>query len=279
MASTRFTKIGGSYIEVLITENLTKTHVINTGIPPAQLTNVTIGTAVTSIGDNAFEGYGALSLATIGINVTSLGDSAFESCNSLVHVIIPNNVTHVYIDAFRNCLGLKSVIIGTSTTHINNSVFNGCEILESITFPNSVTYIGDNVFRNCYRLDNMNFNGPLTNAEIGNTIFLNILPNNTRTFRFNTDDSTQINPSLLDQIKLITVNDTVSIVGPQIFILPPPTTDISNGTQLLNFLTTDAEYGNINNNTIIVTENLINTSNILKILMNNTIALISITKN
>jgi hypothetical protein len=119
------------------------------------------------------------------------------------------------------------------------------------------------------------FGGPLTNANIASHIFDYISPHIRRIFTFlNTTLEIQINATLLDQIKSITVDDTVSNTGPQIFIGP---NIIPNGTELLAFLTTDAEYGNINNN-IEVTQPLINTGENKKILVNITPNSISIIK-
>jgi hypothetical protein len=223
------------------------------------------------------------SLASIDIpnSVLSIGGGAFYNCKSLDYVIIGSGVQSIGPNAFNTCTSLISINIPNIVQTIGEAAFQNCTSLASVAIGSSVTSIGPNAFAYCMGLDNMTFAGPLTNAEIGDTIFLNIEPNNTRTFRFNTYDSTLINANLLYQIKLTTQNDRVSSTGPQIFILPTPPTYISNGTELLAFLTTNAEYGNINNNNIVITPDLINTStsNILKILMNNTNALISITKN
>jgi hypothetical protein len=199
----------------------------------------------------------SLTSVIIGSGVLSIGDQAFGFCTSLASVTIPNNVQSFGGYAFQGCTSLVSVTIGSGVTQIGRDSFNGCT-----------------------NLDNMIFNGPLTTTNIGITIFDGIEQNITRTFTFySTSSATLIQQSLLDQIKLITVDDTST--GPQIFFLPTPnniSNDIYNDATLLNFLATDAKYGNIINS-VVVTSDLINTSNTPKILMNTTNALISITIN
>ena len=80
------------------------------------------GTAVTTIGDNAFSNK-SLQSVTIPNSVTSIGDLAFYK-NSLTSVTIPNSVTSIGDWAFSD-----------------NS-------LTSVTIPNSVTSIGELAFRN-----------------------------------------------------------------------------------------------------------------------------------
>jgi hypothetical protein len=247
------------------------------GATSTNLTTLIIGTTVTTIGQNAFYNCRSLTSVIIPVAVTTIGQDAFQYCTSLTSINIPAGVTTIGSGVFYSCTSLSSINFPDSVTNIGRGMFTYCTRLASVTIPNSVTSIEYLSFGLCSSLASVTFGGPLTNANIESEIFNYIGPNATRKFRFNTYDSTLINQSLLDQIKSITDDDRVSSTGPQIFILPPPPTDISNGAQLLQFLTTDAEYGNINNN-IVVTGNLINTSNTLKIIINTTNALISITK-
>jgi hypothetical protein len=144
---------------------------------------------VTSIGDHAFNlmGYYNLTSVTIGNGVVSIGDGAFNGLPLLTSVDIPSTVTSIGVDAFKNCSGLTSVNIhdlaawcnisfngyiwGSNplciarNLYLNGEVINdlvipeGVEtianslfcnaIFNSVTIPNSVTSIGREAFAYC----------------------------------------------------------------------------------------------------------------------------------
>ena len=89
----------------------------------SQLTSVTIGANVTSIGSNAFRDCSKLTAVTIPDAVTSIGDSAFFQCSQLTSVTIGNAVTSIGNNAFTNCNHLTSVTIGTGLTTMGSGAF------------------------------------------------------------------------------------------------------------------------------------------------------------
>ena len=106
------------------------------------------GYPVTGIGTNAFESANLTSV-TIGTNVTSIGDYAFYNCSSLTSVAIGTNVTSIGVDAFGGCTSLTSVTIPASITSISDFAFWDCTGLTSVTIPASVTSIGNYSFMLC----------------------------------------------------------------------------------------------------------------------------------
>ncbi|GHT49118.1 hypothetical protein AGMMS49982_01840 [Bacteroidia bacterium] len=134
----------------------------------SSLTSITIGNSVTSIGNNAFYGCSDLTSVTIGNSVTSIGSSAFGS-SGLTSVIIPNNVTSIGSSAFYNCSDLTSVTISDGVTSIGNYVFSYCSGLTSITIPDGVTSIGDNAFSYCSDLTSITIPDNVT--SIGDQAF------------------------------------------------------------------------------------------------------------
>ncbi len=157
------------------------------------LTSVTIGNSVTSIGDYAFEGtawynnlpdgvvYAGKVLYTykgtmpentnISIKEGTLGiaDYAFSGCSGLTSIAIPNSVTNIGGAAFRGCTGLTSVTIPNSTTNIGGYVFEDCSGLTSIEIPNSVTSIGISMFKGCSGLTSITIPNSVT--SIGDEAF------------------------------------------------------------------------------------------------------------
>ena len=118
----------------------------------SSLTSVTIGGLVTYIGSYAFEGCSGLTSVTIPNSVTDIGFGAFSGCSGLTLLTIPNSVTFINYAVFSGCSGLTSVIIPNSVISIDQGAFEYCSGLTSLTIPNSVTYISGDAFYNCSNL-------------------------------------------------------------------------------------------------------------------------------
>ena len=119
--------------------------------PVSSVTNVIIpgtinGLPVTSIGNDAFQGYDSLTSVTISNGVSSIGMNAFQWCTSLTNVVIGNTVTSLNYMAFSYCLSLTSVTIPDSITSIGDYVFSICPSLTNLTIGNSVTSFGNSAF-------------------------------------------------------------------------------------------------------------------------------------
>ena len=82
----------------------------------------------------------------IGTDVTSIGLGAFVMCETLVKVKIPNSVTSIGEGAFASCTSLESVVVPNSVTSIGEGAFAGCSSLSSVVIPKSVESIGSNAF-------------------------------------------------------------------------------------------------------------------------------------
>ncbi len=163
----------------------------------SDVTSVTIGKSVTSIGKDAFYHHGSLTSVSLNSNeivsktytssinlgtifgtqvkeyilgdeIKSIGAYAFYSCSGLTSIAIPNNVTSIGGNAFSGCSGLTSVTIPNSVTSIGYQTFYNCKGLTSVTISNSVTSIGDYAFSNC-NLTSVTIPNNVTN--IGNYAF------------------------------------------------------------------------------------------------------------
>lgn len=147
--------------------------------------DVTVPEGVTSIGQMAFNGCGALTSIVIPDGVTSIGGSAFQYCESLKSITLPDSVTHIGDFAFYSSNGLAnedglvivhnvlyccdkdavSVTIPDGVTSIGKGAFYGCESLKSIMFPDSVTSIGESAFEGCSRLTSVTLPDSVTSIE------------------------------------------------------------------------------------------------------------------
>ena len=118
---------------------------------------------------------------TIGSNVTSIGDNAFLDCKGLVEinynaraaectedsfgsgdglkVTFGDSVERIPNCIFQDCPGLTSVTIGSSATTIGHYAFNRCTGLTSIKIPESMTNIGYMAFSGCTGLADVYYGG------------------------------------------------------------------------------------------------------------------------
>ena len=100
------------------------------------LTSVTIGNSITSIGDYAFIGCQSLASITIGTGVTTIGTNAFDHCDGLKEVTLPASVTSLNQGAFKNCVGLQRIDIQhDGAVSLAGNVFQNDNALLYIVFP------------------------------------------------------------------------------------------------------------------------------------------------
>ena len=91
----------------------------------------------------------------IGSGVTSIGDYAFAWCSQLEKINIPASVTSIGEGTFENCFSLTTVsFIGDSQLEtIGDYAFAGCHQLEKINIPASVASIGNAAFAGCFNVN------------------------------------------------------------------------------------------------------------------------------
>ena len=143
----------------------------------ADLTNVSIPSGVTEIGDYAFYLCSNLKTASLPAGLTTIGASAFDS-TGLTNVAIPDSVSYIGSYAF-TWTPISTVSINQGI--IGSHAFEGCGCIGSVSIGSGVTRIGDNAFNICAGLRTVNYsgssaqwgaiskganNGPLTNANI-----------------------------------------------------------------------------------------------------------------
>ena len=132
------------------------------------ITICTIGSGVTSIGQQVFNGCSSITSITVNSNQV-LNSGNLKGIGSLQQVIIGNNVTSIAPNSFASCVSLSSVTIGNSVTGISQYAFDGCVSLSSITIPDNVTTIYASVFYNCRNLTACTIGSGVT--SIGQQVF------------------------------------------------------------------------------------------------------------
>ena len=132
-----------------------------------EITAVTIGDGVTSIGNYAFFDCGSLISINISNGVITIGNDALWGCTSLTNVTIPDSVITIGNAAFAYCTSLTNVTIPDSVITIGDAAFAYCTSLTSVTIGNSVTTIGSCAFEYCTSLTNVTIGNSVTTIKSG----------------------------------------------------------------------------------------------------------------
>ena len=227
------------------------------------ITSVTIGNNVTSIGIRAFAGCSGLTSITIPEGITSIGDYAFSGCTGLTEIkynaaevkdltnggvfynagTLGEGITVVFGDTVKSIpaylfynSNITSVPIGNNVTSIGKSAFADCSSLTSITIPKNITNIGDNAFGHCtglteiiYDVENLvdcsKYSGIFTRAGIkGEGITVTFTDTVQRIPAYLFYINT-IDSSLNPNIKSVVIGSNVTSIGESAF---DGCTDLSN---------------------------------------------------
>ena len=122
---------------------------------------------------------------TIGNSVTSIGSNTFSSCSGLTSVNISDiaswckinfasqdaNPLYYAHDLYLNGEKIENLIIPNDISLIKDYVFYNCSSLTSLTIPNSVTTIGDNTFYGCTAIKEITLEDGSETLSVGGGLF------------------------------------------------------------------------------------------------------------
>jgi hypothetical protein len=149
----------------------TYSYYLSGGLKYPSVTAVTIGSGVTTIGDDAFHNCDGLTDVTIGTDVTTLGAGAFQLCDDVKDVTFAkgSQLTTIGNFAFGDCISLTTIDIPDGVTTIGKGAFSYCSGLTAITIPDGVTAIDMNTFMFCSNLSDVTIGSGV--ATIGANTF------------------------------------------------------------------------------------------------------------
>ena len=117
----------------------------------AQIEHVVIGEGVTTVGKEAFSGYGdkygALEDVSFPSTLKSIGEEAFERCPALKEVTFPASLESIDTEAFFLCTGLEYVTFAGATA-VGKDAFEYCDALAEVTVAPGMTQFGEDAFFN-----------------------------------------------------------------------------------------------------------------------------------
>jgi len=143
------------------------TNFTDDNMPPwygnaAEITKVTVGEGVTSIGDLAFYGCSNMSSASLPSTVKTIGVRSFKECTSLSYVAFPGGLESIKEAAFEACSSLSGIRLPEGLKVIGNYAFYRCSSLTSITIPASVIQFGMVTFAYCENLTQATIRCPIS---------------------------------------------------------------------------------------------------------------------
>lgn len=113
----------------------------------SNLTSVSFGSKVSSIGTYAFQNCAKLESITLPEAITVIGNYCFNGCKALSSITLPANVTSIGNYAFQNCTSLTEVALPEGLKSLGNYAFKGCTALTDIELPSTLTSIGSYCFQ------------------------------------------------------------------------------------------------------------------------------------
>lgn len=159
-----------------------------------ELKVVTIGDCVSTIGESLFAKCSTLENIIISNNVTSIGSGAFSNCSSLRNITIPKNVTLIGNRAFSNCTSLKELHIEDGETELEIGIGTWNE--EASKYSSTHYYYS--FFHDC----------PLELIYLGRNLTY-VLSDRTCSYNSPFEE--------INTLKSVTIGDSVTIVGPELF--------------------------------------------------------------
>ncbi len=111
------------------------------------------GKPVTGVKYNAFKGNAQITSVTMGDGVTTLGTGAFGECSSLREIRLSEKLTTIGWSAFSECTELTEIVLPDSVTTLGDRAFSECTKLKNVTLSNGLTKFGESVFYDCEALE------------------------------------------------------------------------------------------------------------------------------
>lgn len=127
-----------------------------------EIVRLSLPEGLTSIGDLAFFGCGALKTVVLPDSVTRVGEYAFAECTGLTILDLGSGVQAVEEAAFSDCYALRALDLPASLRTIGPKGFYRCESITSLTIPQNVSSVGNSAFGYCKSLVTAEILAPIT---------------------------------------------------------------------------------------------------------------------
>ena len=124
------------------------------------------GNAIDTSGDDGYAKYGAfgnctqLTNVTFGSSLTTIGNQCFAQCTALQRLLLPDSLESIGIQGFYGCTSLTKVTLGNGLKTIGAYAFGNCPALRALHVGTGIETIGNSAFGNASNLRSVYFHGP-----------------------------------------------------------------------------------------------------------------------
>lgn len=143
-----------------------------------EITALSVGQGVTSIGEGAFNRCTSLTEITLPDTLLTIGSNAFNECTALPSVTLPGNVKNISAWAFGNCDALTSIemkegngnycsVDGMLLSADGATLLTVPNGMAQVTIPDTVTTIAEAAFVGCRLLTEVTIPAGVTTIEMG----------------------------------------------------------------------------------------------------------------
>jgi len=179
------------------------------------ITNITIDSGVTSVGNFAFLSCENLLTAALPQGLEAIGSGAFSDCRKLEAISLPDTLKEIGPGAFFRCASLKTIRIPGGVTKIPGQMVCECTGLTQIEILGSITQIGEGAFRDCVSLSNITI--PNSVLAIGRQAFCNCDSFTEMVFPRNVRDLEHFVLDGCDNLKRVVLPAKLETMGQRLF--------------------------------------------------------------
>ena len=120
------------------------------------MTDAIVGGCITTVGENAFNGFTSLSAVTLDSNTNGIANHAFADCSNLKSINL-QNIEYIDYSAFYDCYKLENATMNKIRA-IDDGSFYHCTNLKNVYIGGTIKSIGSHVFLGCTNLESLTVN-------------------------------------------------------------------------------------------------------------------------
>ena len=151
--------------DIKLSENTTKINAYAFS-EMENISTITIGANVTTIGTFAFKGNLAYTLNFApGSKLVTIEDYAFSQCEYLTSVELPTGIKTIKSFAFDECSAISKLALPNTLTSIERAAFGSCQSLTTLEIPNTIKTITESCFNDCISLVSLTIPTSVTKIE------------------------------------------------------------------------------------------------------------------
>ena len=129
---------------------------------------LTIKDGTATIPDYAYMGRVDIAEVRLPASVVSIGNLAFEYCTGIVALHLPDTLASIGEQAFLGCAGITALHLPRGLMAVGEAAFRGCTGIVDLHLPNALACLGNDTFQGCTGIVALVLPPGLTSVAQGN---------------------------------------------------------------------------------------------------------------